>query len=204
MPRKHDSSSTQALIGTARRKGVLRPRDLERLSIRREQLSRLARRGLLQRLGRGLYALPSHELTENHSLAEAAKVVPNGVICLLSALRYHRMTTQNPFEVWVAVGHKAWRPRHRKPPLRIVHMSGVPATTGIETTRVEGVRVRVFGAAKTVADCFRYRNKIGIDAAIEALRAYRRVHRGQTNELWRFAQICRVTRVMQPYLEAGG
>src|SRR5687768_8290868 len=116
MPSKRDS--TQGLLQVARRKGVLRAGDLAGLGIRREQLSRLARRGILQRLGRGLYALPSLELTEHHTLAEAAKVVPYGVICLLSALRYHKRTTQNPFEVWMAVDHKAWRPRRKDPPLR--------------------------------------------------------------------------------------
>ncbi len=206
MPRKRDGTgaSTRRLVGAARRKGVLRARDLDGLNVRREQLSRLARRGLLQRLSRGLYALPSLDLTENHSLAEAAKVLPNGVVCLLSALRYHKLTTQNPFEVWVAVGHKAWRPRPRQPPLRIVHMSGAPAKAGVEAHNIEGVPVRVFSAPKTVADCFRFRNKIGIDVAIDALRAYRRRYRGRTDELWRFAQVCRVARVMQPYLEAGG
>ena len=185
-----------------RRKGVLRARDGAGGGIGREQLARLARRGLLQRLSRGLYALPSLELTENHSLAEAAKVVPNGVICLLSALRFHGMTTQNPFEVWMAVDHKAWRPRRSSPPLRIVHMSGAAGGAGVEEHTIEGVRIRVFSAAKTVADCFRFRNKIGLDVATEALREYRRLHRGRMDELSRQAQVCRVAKVMQPYLDA--
>ena len=205
MPRKRDGKSagaTRQILTVARGKGVLRASDTAAGGIGREQLARLARRGVLQRLSRGLYALPSLELTENHSLAEAAKVVPKGVICLLSALRFHKMTTQNPFEVWVAVGHKAWRPRRSSPPLRIVHMSGEAAEAGVEEHTIEGVRVKVFGPAKTVADCFRFRNKIGLDVATEALREFRRLHRGRMDELWRSAQICRVAKVMQPYLDA--
>ncbi len=168
----------------------------------RADLARLAQRGLVRKLGRGLYAVSDAELTEHHSLAEAAKRVPAGVVCLLSALRFHGLTTQNPFEVWVAIGHKAWRPKSSEPPLRLVHMSGPAASAGIETHVIEGVRVRVFSAAKTVADCFRFRNKIGLDVALDALRDYKRRHRGGMDALWRFAAVCRVARVMQPYVEA--
>ncbi len=189
-------------LRTMRRHGVVRPRDLAAHGISRAHLARLMRRGLIQRLGRGLYAAPDAELTEHHSLAEAGKRVPAGVICLLSALRFHGLTTQNPFEVWIAIGHKAWRPKRAEPPLRLVHMSGHCASLGIETHTVEGVRVRVFSAAKTVADCFRFRNKIGLDVALAALRDYKRKHRGGMEALWRCAAICRVSRVMQPYIEA--
>lgn len=205
MPRKRPKgalSPVQRALLVVRRQGVVRPRDLEKHGVSRADLSRLAQRGLVRRLDRGLYAVPNAEVTEHHSLAEAAKRVPNGVVCLLSALRFHGLTTQNPFEVWMAISHKAWRPRSANPPLRLVHMSGPSAAAGIETHRIEGVPVRIFAAAKTVADCFRYRNKIGLDVALEALRDYRRLHRGDMDALWRFASICRVSRVMFPYIEA--
>ena len=182
--------------------GVVRPRDLVRQGVTRAELARLVERGVLRKLGRGMYAPAAAVPTVHHSLAEAAKRVPRGVICLLSALRFHGLTTQHPFEVWVAIGHKAWRSRLNDPPLRFVHMSGAAAEAGIETHVIEGVEVQIFGAAKTVVDCFRYRNKIGLDVALEALRDYRRKHRGKMDPLWRYAKICRVSRVMQPYLES--
>ncbi len=191
-----------SVLEATRRHGIVRPRDLARQGVSRAELARLTRRGLVRKLGRGLYAASDAELTEHHSLAEAAKRVPAGVVCLLSALRFHGLTTQNPFEVWVAIGHKAWRPASAEPPLRLVHMSGPAASAGIETHVVEGVSVRVFSPAKTVADCFRFRNKIGLDVALEALRDYKRRHRGGMDTLWRFAAVCRVARVMQPYVEA--
>lgn len=180
----------------------MRPRELARQGVSRVAIARLVARGALRKLGRGLYAASDAELTEHHSLAEAAKRVPRGVVCLLSALRFHGLTTQSPFEVWVAIDHKAWRVKASDPPLRLVHMSGAAATSGIETHTVEGVAVRVFSAAKTVADCFRYRNKIGLDVAVEALRDYRRLNRSGMDEVWRFAKVCRVSSVMFPYAES--
>jgi predicted transcriptional regulator of viral defense system len=183
------------------RRGIVRTGDLERLGIPRIYLSRLVRRGDLQQLGRGLYAVPTHGKTGHVSLAEVATVVPTSVICLLSALAYHQLGTQLPHQVWIAIGSKARAPSRVSVQLRIVRMSGQALTAGIETHRIEGVRVRVYGPAKTVADCFKFRNKIGLDVAVEALRAYRR-KRGNMDDLWRYARICRVSRVMQPYLEA--
>lgn len=204
MPRNRIKADAahERVARVAKQRGLLRPRDVADAGVTRADLARLARLGLIQKLGRGLYSMASVELTEHHSLAEAAKRLPAGVVCLLSALRFHGLTTQNPFEVWVAIGHKAWRPKSSEPPLRLVHMSGRAASVGIETHVVEGVPVRVFSPAKTVADCFRFRNKIGLDVALEALRDYRRRHRGGMDALWRHAEICRVTRVMQPYIEA--
>jgi len=184
-----------------RRRGIVRTGDLERLGIPRTYLSRLVRRGDLQQLGRGLYAVPNYGTTAQVSLAEVATAVPSGVICLLSALAYHQLGTQLPHQVWIAIGRKSRVPKRASVQLRIVRMSGQALTAGIEAHRIEGVRVRVYGPAKTVADCFKFRNKIGLDVAVEALRDYRR-KRGNMDDVWRYARICRVSRVMQPYLEA--
>ena len=195
-------SNTQRALELVRRAGVLRPRDLDRYGIQREHLRRLLRRGQVERVGRGLYTLPGAAATEHQSLVEACKRVPHGVVCMLSALRFHELSTQNPFEVWMAIDQKAWRPRGGSPRLRIVHLSGAALKSGVNEHRIEGVTVRVYSPAKTVADCFKFRNKIGLDVALEALRDYRRKHRAGLDELWRFARICRVAKVMRPYLEA--
>jgi predicted transcriptional regulator of viral defense system len=190
------------ILELVRKVGVLRPRDLDPYDIPRTYLSRLCTSGKLQRIGRGLYILPGTNATEHHSLAEACKRVPKGVVCLLSALRFHELTTQAPFEIWLAIGEKAWRPRLEYPPLRIVRFSHTTLSAGVEEHQVEGVTVHVYSPAKTVADCFKYRNKIGLDVAIEALRECWRSRRGTMDDLWHFAGICRVRNVMRPYLES--
>lgn len=197
-------SKSELVLDLARRVGVVRPRDLDAHEIPRIYLTRLVRRGLLERVGRGLYTLPDAEVSEHRTLAEAARQVPHGVVCLLSALRFHELTTQNPFEVWMAVHHKAWSPRSEGPPLRIVRMSGSAFDSGVEPHQIEGVTVRVYGAAKTVADCFKFRSKVGLDVALEALRDYRRAYPAGMDDLWRYAKICRVSAVIRPYLEALG
>ena len=195
-------SKSKKVLDMARKAGMLRARELNKHGIPRVYLQRLERQGLLVREARGLYAHPDAKVTENHSLAEASKRVSHGVICLLSALRFHGLTTQNPSEVWLALDWKARAPKNGKLPLRIVRMSGKAFTEGLEEHQIETVNVRVYKPAKTVADCFKYRNKIGLDVALEALREYRRRYRGGMDELWRYAHICRVARVMRPYLEA--
>lgn len=184
------------------RKGVLRSRDLAAQGIPRAYLQRLVERGQIERVGRGLYTLPGAVLGERHSFAEACKRVPSGVICLLSALRFHGLTNQNPFEVWLAIDRKAWRPKVASPPLRLIFFSGQAFREGIEEHDVQGVVVRVYSAAKTVADCFRFRNKLGVDVAVEALRSFRAHYPHGLDELWRFATIDRVARVLRPYLES--
>jgi len=195
-------SPSEKAVALVRRTGVIRARALTREGVTREHLRRLLQRGQLQRIGVGLYSLPGADISEHRSLAEACSRVPRGVICLLSALRFHNLTTQNPFEVWMAIPHKAWRPKGEGVRLRLMHLSGHALTSGVEEHRIEGVPVRVFNPAKTVADCFKFRNKIGLDVALEALRDYRKKHRSGMDELWRFAKVCRVTVVMRPYLEA--
>lgn len=182
--------------------GIARPRDLEARGVSRTMLYRLVKQGRVRRQGRGIYIAATHRLTAAHSLAEVARRVPAGVVCLLSALRFHDLTTQSPAEIWIALPEKARRPRFEGPRLRIARFSGKALTEGVERHRVEGIDLRVYSPAKTVADCFKYRNKVGIDVAVEALRDFTRKHRGGADELARFARICRVSRVMQPYLDA--
>ncbi len=185
------------------RLGIVRPSDLECRGVPRRQLYRLVRSGAVVRQARGIYVAGGHPRTAEHTLAQVARRVPGAVFCLLTALRFHELSTQSPPEVWVALPPKARRPRLDYPRLRVARFSGPALTDGVEKHRFEGVDVHVYSAAKTVADCFKYRNKIGIDVAVEALRDYRRRHRGGCDELTRFAGICRVARVMQPYLDAG-
>ncbi len=197
-----ESTVEREVLERVRRAGVLRPRDLDAEGIPRAYLKRLHDRGLLVRLGRGLYATADRDLGEHETLVAACKAVPHGVVCLLSALRFHEMTTQAPHEVWLAIDRKARAPERSGVPLRVVRFSGAALTERVEESVVEGVPVRVYAAAKTVADCFKYRNKVGLDVALEALREYRRLRKGGADDLWRYAQICRVGNVMRPYLEA--
>ena len=196
------SAKNDPALKAIRRLGVVRPADLEAHGIPRAQLYRLVRKGLVARQVRGIYVASSHPYTADHALAQVAKRVPIGVLCLLTALRFHELTTQAPAEVWIALPEKARKPRLDYPRLRVARFSGTALTEGIETHRIEGVDVRVYSAAKTVADCFKYRNKVGIDVAVEALRDFGRRHRGGATDLARFARVCRVTRVMQPYLDS--
>ncbi len=193
---------TDKVLDLVREVGVIRPRDLEAAGIPGSYLSRLARNGELERVGRGLYTLVDAAPSEHRSLAEVAKRVPRGVVCLLSALRFHELTTQTPFEVWLAIGQKDRTPRPNGTRLRIVRFSGKARTSGIEAHIIEGVRVHVYGPAKTVADCFKFRNKIGTDIAVEALRDCVGQRRCTTDELFEYARVCRVSRVMRPYMEA--
>lgn len=185
-------------------KGLLRTRDVCAAGESRVALAKLVREGLLSKLGRGLYALPDRPFSENEALAEVSAHSAQGVVCLISALRFHELTTQQSAEIWLAIPHKAHPPKRNYPPLRVVHMSGDAMTAGIERTSVAGVSVRVFCVAKTVADCFKFRNKLGLDVALEALHEAWAAQRVTMDELWRYAQVCRVANVMRPYMEALG
>lgn len=191
------------IISIIKRIGVLRSRDLASYSIPRKYLSRLCEKGILSRSGRGIYVPGSAaNFTEHHTLAEVCKRVPKGVVCLLSALQFHNLTTQMPAEVWLAIDRKSRLPKEPNLPMRIVRFSGKALKEGIAEHLIEGVKVRIYCPAKSVVDCFKYRNKIGLDIAIEALRECRRQRRCSNDELWQFANICRVAKVMRPYLEA--
>ena len=196
--------SQHPILTLARSKGVLRTRDVSAAGESRVSLAQLVRNGSLSKLGRGLYALPDRPLCEHGALAEVAAKSRQGVVCLISALRLLDLTTQQSSDVWLAIPHKTHPPKLTYPPLRVVRMSGEAMTAGIETVDVAGVRVRVFGVAKTVADCFKFRNKIGLDVALEALHEAWVRRRVSVDELWRYAQICRVANVMRPYMEALG
>lgn len=196
------TSETDKILALARRKHWLRVRDVREAGMNPEALRRLYQGGRLVRVARGMYTLADLNPKEHHSLAEASLRTPNGVVCLLSALRFHNLTTQAPFEVWMAIEAKARMPHELGVPLRIVRMSGSAFEQGMQEHRIEGASVKIFNVAKTVADCFKYRNKIGLDVAIEALRECWRERRCTIDELWRYAKVCRVANVMRPYLES--
>ena len=195
-------SQTDLILTLARTNGLLRTRDVDSAGAPRSALARLAHDGRLVRLGRGLYSLPDRAGSEHDGLAEVSAKSSTGVICLISALRFHELTTQQSSDIWLAIPHKAHAPRIDYPPLRIVRMSGEAMRQGIDEHDVAGTTVRVFCIAKTVADCFKFRNKIGLDVALEALQEAWRSRRASMDELWRYAEICRVANVMRPYIES--
>ena len=186
----------------ASKTGVIRPKDLDRYNVPRKYLHILYRKGLLDRIGRGLYVSPESEPTENRSLVEICKQVPHAVICLISALQFHDLTTQLPSKVWIAIDRKAWLPQESELPVRVYRFSGKALTEGIEEHKVEGVTVKVYNPAKTVADCFKYRNKIGIDIAIEALKDCLQQRKCKPADIEHYARICKINSVIRPYLEA--
>jgi predicted transcriptional regulator of viral defense system len=194
--------TVKKIVKIAKKAGVLRPRDLDTHGIPRKYLSTVYHMGLMDQIGRGLYVSKDIDPTEKHSLVQICKRVPKAVICLLSALQFHDLTTQLPSEIWIAIDRKARFPKEPRLPMRVVRFSGEALTAGIEEHRVEGVLIKVYNPAKTVVDCFKYRNKIGLDVAMEALRDCRRKRKCTIDDLWRYATICRVANVMRPYLEA--
>lgn len=196
------STKMETTLALLKARGMLRPRDLSRLGIPADYLDRLYRRGVVDRVGRGFYAWPETVIGEHHGLAEAARRVPRGVVCLLSALRFHRLTTQSPQAVWLMLPSKAWAPKLDGPKLRIIRGGGPALTAMVEEHCIEGVAVRVYSPAKTVADCFKHRSKIGLDVALEALRDGFRDGHATMEELWAAAGLCRMENVMRPYLES--
>ena len=198
------SKNTQKdrIIDLARKLGVVRVRDLSDRGLHHESLRRLCKDGVLVKTGRGLYELSDADVTEYHTLALVGKRIPNAVICLLSSLQFHDIGTQSPSKIWIAIDRKAAKPHTDYPPIRIVRFTGSSLSEGIEKHDIEGVNVRIYNPAKTVADCFKYRNKIGLDVSLEALRECIRGRRCTHDELWHYAKVCRVANVMRPYLEA--
>lgn len=195
-------AASARLLKLARSRSLLRTRDVAKLGIHTGTLTRMARAGELEKVGPGRYRLPATPRgSEHHDLVMATSAVPGSVVCLVSALRFHGIGTQLPHQVWIAVPRGARVPRLQAPPLRVVNMAPPVFDVGIEEHRIEGQVVRVYGVARTVADCFRFRNKVGLDVALEALAEAWRRKRLKLEELNRIAKRLRVQRVMQPYLE---
>lgn len=194
----------QRVLDLARQSGLLRASDLDRIGAPRVVLTRLTAAGALERVGRGLYRLPGVHGSEHESLATVAARVPQAVFCLLTALQFHELTTQLPRQVWIAMPRGSHVPRLDHPPIRMVQFTGDAYTADIEEVERDGVRLRVYSAAKTVADCFKHRHKIGLDVALEALQDARARRVASIDDIWRNAQVCRVTHVIRPYLESLG
>jgi predicted transcriptional regulator of viral defense system len=188
-------------IKLLRAAGVLRLREFAEAGVAKAAVLRLADAGKLERIGRGLYALPGREVGESEALVQVAKRVPEGVVCLLTALSFHNLTDQNPSQVWLAIDRKARRPRLDWPPLEVVWWSHEVLSFGVMTKTIGGVVLRITSPAKTVADCLKYRRKLGTDVAVQALRDYRRGRRS-IDELFAAARFCRVERTLRGYLEA--
>lgn len=200
--RPPDQTHEQAALRLVRRRGLVHTRDIAAAGIPTVVLTRLVRRGRLARVARGVYSLPGQPGGALRSLAEVALRAPRGVVCLLSALRVHEIGTQAPFEVWLALPAGVAVPRLESPAIRVVRMSGDSLTQGIQRVDVDGVQVPVYDAAKTIADCFKFRSKIGLDVALEALREALNEGIVTVEAVWRYARINSVANVMRPYLEA--
>ena len=196
------ADATSQVLRLARRRGSITRREVAQAGIHTQALSRLVRAGTLERVARGRYRLPDAPITEHHGLALVAAAVPRAVICLVSALSFHEIGTQLPHEVWIALDRRTRRPALTWPRLRVNRFSGKSLTEGIETHRIEGESVKIYSVAKTLADVFKYRNKVGLDVALEALRESWRARQFTMGEIHRYARVCRVERVMRPYLEA--
>ena len=183
-------------------KKLVRAGELAVYGIPRHCLASLVACGEIERIARGVYVAVGSEVSANRTLAEAALRVPRGTVCLLSALRFHNFTTQIPSMVWLAIDANTWSPKESEIPLRIVRFSGEALTAGVEEHVIEQVPVKIYCVAKTVADCFKFRNKIGLDVALEALRESLQERRCTVDAIWKYAEICRISNVIRPYLEA--
>lgn len=183
-------------------KGMARLSELIAEGVTASTVSRLEREGAIVRLARGLYQLPDASIDAHHTLAEAAKLVPKGVICLTSALAYHELTDQIPAKVWIAIGPKDWRPKFLYPPARFAHFPSIHLRTGVEHHTIDGVNVPIFGIAKTIADLFRYRRSIGVNVALEGLREALRKKKATPAQIAKYARDARVWKIMEPYVSA--
>ncbi len=197
-----NTSMEQRLIHMTRKRGLIARQEVLQAGIHTQTLTRLVQAGVLERVARGRYRLPDAPVTEHHGLALVAVTVPKAVICLVSALSFHQIGTQLPHEVWIAIDLRSRRPSLSYPKLRVQRFGGKALGAGIESHRIEGEQVKIYGVAKTLADLFKYRNKIGLDVCLEALRDAWTHRRFTMDEIHHYARICRVERVMRPYLEA--
>lgn len=183
-------------------RGMLRLKDFIAENIEPETLARLVRDETIIRPARGLYQLPDTKIDAAYMFAEAAVLVPKGIVCLISALQFHELTLQMPSAIWMAIERSAWRPTISYPPIRFVRFSGWAMTEGVERYPIQSREVPITNPARTVVDCFRYRNKIGLDTAMEGLREGIRHHKCTPDELWRYAKKARIWTVMRPYVES--
>ena len=196
-----DTQRDQA-VELLRSQGMMRLSEFKVNGITAATIGRMVRGGDIIRLARGLYQLPDAPLDANHSLAEATKRVPKGVVCLVSALAYHDLTDQLPRAVWMAIGTRDWMPKEGRPAMRIVRFTDALLTDDVITVHIENVPVKVFGVAKTIADCFRHRRKIGQTVALEGLQKALRQRKASPAEIARHAERGGVATVVRPYLEA--
>lgn len=195
----------EKLLKFAEKKKTFRASEIEReLDLPRTYLARLVEEGLLERVGYGLYSLADGDFNQAQSWIEVAVKAPKGVLCLLSALAFHELTTQNPFEVWLAVPRDAHRPKIETVQTRLFRFAPNVYEAGIETHLIGGVEIKVYSAAKTVADCFYYRSTVGLDVAMEAMRDAWRVRKATMDELYHFAKVRNIKNVMLPYLNTLG
>lgn len=199
---KASATKREQVLALAKKAGLIRPRDVVAVGISGEYLNKLLAEGELERPTRGVYRLPGRPVTERTQLAEIAKRAPHGVVTLLSALQFHGLTTQLPHEIWIAIPEGTRAPRIDYPPVRVTRFAPEPYQYGIEKHRVDGIEIKVYSAAKTVADCFKLRGQIGLDVALDALRDCLRQEKATANQLWEAAKVCRMTNVMRPYMEA--
>lgn len=195
-------SKKEQVLRIADKNGFISASDLEVEGISRNYLYKLEKEGNLTRTARGLYRTNDALITEYTTLAEVSKRHPKAVICLISALEFHKLTTQIPHEIWIALPKGTWRPNTDNTPLNVTFLSGKAYSFGIQEVNVQGISVKIYNPAKSVADCFKFRNKIGLDVAIEALKETWRTQSATMDELSRAAKICRVDKIMRPYLEA--
>ncbi|MBF0438652.1 MAG: type IV toxin-antitoxin system AbiEi family antitoxin domain-containing protein [Magnetococcales bacterium] len=196
------NTHTQSVMNLLGQKGILRSSDLNDIGIPRVVLTRMTAKGLLEKVGHGIYRLPDSQGSEHESLAIIATKVSQAIFCLLTALQFHELTTQLPRQVWIAMPRGSHAPKIDYPPIKMVQFASEAYAEGIEVFERDQVNLRVYCVAKTVADCFKHRNKIGIDVALEALKDARSRKKVNTDDLWHYAKICRVANIMRPYLEA--
>ena len=195
-----DTQKTRALQ-LLKAKGMLRQKDFLAEEIGQETLARLMREGQVVRPSRGLYQLSDAPVNASQILAEAASLVPKGVVCLISALQFHQLTLQMPSSVWMAIDRTAWKPTISYPSIRFVRFSGWALTEGVERHSIQSRQVPITDPSRTIVDCFRYRNKIGIDVAMEGLREGIRQRKCTPDQLWQYAKKARVWTIMRPYVE---
>lgn len=199
---KIEISYKQKVLQMARKEGIVRMSELTKKGITRATVSRLVSEKKLKKLAPGLYCLPDTEFSEKESLVIIASRVPQAVFCLLTALQVHELTTQLPRRLWIAMPKGSHVPRIDYPPIKMVQYSNESYSDGIEIIESDNIKLKVYSSAKTIVDCFKHRNKIGLDVAIEALKEAYVKNKVTVDELWHYAKICRVTNIIRPYIEA--